>query len=95
MIDKHSKTANHCRSSFISRHNIMSVHVCTNLVTYWGGKDNMLVKKDDLYTYSFTLNLLNFLNGIIHLSFFGTVQYHFRDNKPTVYSMDRLHGCAC
>ena len=28
-----------------------------------------------------TLNLTNFLNGIIHLTFFGTVRHHFWDIK--------------
>ena len=33
--------------------------------------------KDEVFTPLLTLNLLNFLSGIIHLPFFGTLRYHF------------------
>ena len=42
-----------------------------------------------------TLNLLNFLYGIIHLPFFGTVYYHFRNIKMKIWSWSALAPPVC
>ena len=54
-----------------------------------------------IYIKCLTLNLLNFQNGIIHRTFFGTAHYHLKgyqdDNLKLVsqqYRACRLHGCA-